>query len=185
MASLQDQLLGAGLINKKKAKRIKAEQHQSAKKSRQENTTVVNEAAELAEKSRREQLQKSQQLNEQKKRETEQKAIIAQIRQIIELNSIKKTKDDDKTTVAYNFTDANKIKTIYVSQQNHDLVSHGNLAIVKLGKEYHLISAKAAKKINERDSSSIILLNDIAEQNKQLSKDDPYADYEVPDDLMW
>ena len=131
MASLQDQLLGSGLVNKKKASRMKAEKHQAIKKSRQSNTELTNETAELAIKTREEQRIKSQELNEQHKQEAEQKAVLAQIRQIIEINSIKKTKDDDDV-VAYNFTDTNKIKTLHISQENHNLVSKGRVAIAKL-----------------------------------------------------
>ena len=183
MASLQDQLLGAGLINKKKAKRIKAEKHQAVKKSRQNSTELTNEAAELAEKSREEQRRRSQELNEKHQKEVEQKAIAAQIHQIIEMNSIEKSKDEN--TVAYNFTDANKIKTLHISQQNHDLISNGKIAIAKSSATYHLIPIAAANKIKERDSSSIILLNDMSSDEDKSTDDDPYAEYQIPDDLMW
>lgn len=183
MASLQDQLLGAGLINKKKAKRIKAEKHQTVKKSRQTNTEVVNKAADQAERARLEQQLKSQQANEQQRFEAEKKAITAQIRQIIELNSVDKGAEGE--TVVYNFTDADKIKSLSVSQKNHDLITRGNLAIARLDNRYYLIPAEAANKISERDDRSIILLNDALSQESDINEDDPYADYQVPDDLMW
>ena len=46
-----------------------------------------------------------------------------------------------------------------------------------------MIPKIAANKIIERDDSFIVLLNDI--QHEQNNEDDPYADYQVPDDLMW
>jgi uncharacterized protein YaiL (DUF2058 family) len=185
MASLQDQLLGQGLINKKKAKKITAQKYQAIKKSKQNNETITNKAAQLAKKSREEQRRKSQELNAKRKDALEQKAIVAQIRQIITLNSVKKAKNDN--VLGYNFTDNNKIKTLYVSSKNHDLVSRGILAIAKLESEYHLIPKQAAEKITERDQSMIILLNDALEKDdkNENEADDPYADYQIPDDLMW
>ena len=189
--SLQDQFLAAGLIKKQKANNIKTAKKKAAKKSRANNTELVDEAAELANKAQEEQRLKSQALNKEKKAESEQKAIQAQIRQIVELNSIhkapKEMSEDDLS--AYNFTSDKKIKTLHVSPQNHDLISNGRIAIAKLSDvgsdSFHLIPAEAASKISERDSSVIILLNDTSHKNEEKDVDDPYADFEVPDDLMW
>jgi len=195
--SLQDQLLGAGLIKKQKAKNIQTAKKKAVKQSRANNTELKDEAAELAKKAQDEQRRKSQELNKQRKEEAEQKSVIAQIRQIITLNSIEKspkgTSEDDLSS--YNFTHHNKIKTLYVSVKNHELISRGVIAIATLegsdGDEYHLIPAEAAKKINERNSEAVILLNDFVSKDKGTEsesnqvEDDPYAGFEVPDDLMW
>ena len=168
--SLQDQLLGAGLIKKQKAKNI-----QTAKKKAKKagNTELNNEAAELAEKARLDEQKKSQALNEQRKAEADQKAVQAQVRQMIEMNSIKTLdpKADEDSALTYNFTDDNKIKTMRVSAENHALISRGIIAIAKLStvtknnEEYRLIPAEAARKINERDSDSIVLLNEYASKD--------------------
>lgn len=190
--SLQDQLLGKGLINKQKAKNIQTAKKKAVKQSRANNTELVDEAAELAKKAQAEQRQKSQDLNTQRKQEAEQKAILAQIRQIIELNSIhkapKKMSEDELLT--YNVTDDSKIKTLHVSPQNHDLISRGRIAIAKLfegeHEAYYLIPAEAANKINERNSDAIVLLNDSrAQDSDDANTDDPYAEFQIPDDLMW
>ncbi|RUA28854.1 MAG: DUF2058 domain-containing protein [Bacteroidetes bacterium] len=184
MASLQDQLLGAGLINKQKAKKIQSAKKKAANISRKTKVELENKAADLAKKAEEEKRLRSQALNAKKKQEAEQKAITAQIRQIIELNSIEKS--NGKNEQAYNFTDDAKIKTLYVSSKNHELMSRGILAIAKLDNSYHLIPKDAAKKINERDSQSIVLLNDLASSiTDAVESDDPYADYQIPDDLMW
>jgi uncharacterized protein YaiL (DUF2058 family) len=61
---------------------------------------------------------------------------------------------------------------------------NGQLAIVKSGKSYEVVSAGVAQKISERDVDSILVHNESA--NKSAVKaDDPYAGFEVPDDLMW
>lgn len=188
--SLQDQFLAAGLIKKQKANNIKTAKKKAVKQSRANNTELIDEAGDLAKKAQEEQRSKSQTLNKEKKAESEQKAIQAQIRQIIELNSIikspKEMPEDDLS--AYNFTSDKKIKTMHISLQNHDLISRGKIAIALLmngaNEVFHLIPAEAASKISERDENVIVLLNDASSQS-QDDADDPYAEFEVPDDLMW
>ncbi len=188
--SLQDQLLGKGLIKKQDANNIQTAKKKAIKQSRKNNTQLVNEAAELAKEAQNKQRQQSHALNKEQKEEANKKSVLAQISQIIELNIIhnapKKMPEDE--LLAYNFSDQNKIKTLYVSPQNQDLINRGKIAIVKLQKSanesYHLIPAEAANKIKERDDQSILLLNtNINEEGN--AADDPYADFEVPDDLMW
>ncbi|MEE9444835.1 MAG: DUF2058 domain-containing protein [Cocleimonas sp.] len=196
--SLQDQFLAAGLVKKQKAKNIQTAKKKAQKQSRVNNTALVDEAGDLAKQAQDEQRQKSQALNKQNKVEAEQKEVLAQIRQIITLNSIKKAPKEmteDKLST-YNFTHNNKIKTLYISPQNHDLVSRGVIAIASLeegGTEtYHLIPAEAANKINERNSEAVVLLNAFLSKDKSVTteselekEEDPYAGFEVPDDLMW
>ncbi len=189
--SLQDQFLAAGLIKKQKANNIKTAKKKAVKQSRANNTELADEAGDLAKKAQEDQRQKSQALNKEKKAESEQKAIQAQIRQIVELNSIKKApkeiSEDDLSV--YNFTSDKKIKTMHVSPQNHDLITRGKIAIARLlngsNEVFHLIPAEAASKISERDEKVIILLNDAPNQGEDVGVDDPYAEFEVPDDLMW
>jgi uncharacterized protein YaiL (DUF2058 family) len=86
--------------------------------------------------------------------------------------------------LAYHFNDNNKIKTLYVSEAMREQVIRGRLAIVKLGDSYEVVSSEVAKKISLRDAASVIVHNEpIA--NAVDNKDDPYAEYQIPDDLMW
>ena len=198
--SLQDQLLGAGLIKKQDANNINTAKKKQVKQSKATNTELKNEAAELAEKARLEEQKKSQALNAKRKQEAEEKAAQAQIKQMIEINSIAKTdkKAPEDSELVYNFTDGSKIKTMLVSAENHKLITKGIVAIAKLDHvsgdenaeaQYHLIPAVAARKIIERDSASIALLNEFSQSaesdNNDDAVEDPYAGYEVPDDLMW
>jgi len=201
--SLQDQFLAAGLVKKQKAKNIQTAKKKAVKQSRANKVELVNEATELAKKAQQEQRAKSQQLNQQHKKALDKKASLAQIRQIISLNSIPKasTGSVEDELLSYNFTHNNKIKTLTVSAENHGLITRGVIAIAYLvsseqqGVDYHLIPAAAAKKIKQRDSEFIVLLNDFVPKNsggKQVNKeadndqeDDPYSGFEVPDDLMW
>lgn len=178
--SLQDQLLSAGMANKKQANKINAEKRQKKRQNRNKND--VDEIALSAAKAIEDERKKSQELNKQRREEAEQKAIAAQVIQIIKMNSIDMGAGENGLN--YNFTDNAKIKTIDVSKKNQNLISRGHLAIAKIDNDYYLIPAKAAEKIKQRDDQSIVLFNEnVSDQSQE--DDDPYADYKVPDDLMW
>ena len=57
----------------------------------------------------------------------------------------------------------------------------GTALIVDLAKTYEVVPAAVAEKIAQRDKDRVIYLDDVTPQ----SDDDDYADYVVPDDLMW
>ncbi|MDP5191877.1 DUF2058 domain-containing protein, partial [Rheinheimera baltica] len=137
----------------------------------------VNEASTLAEQTRQQQIERDRLLNQQKQAALQIKAIAAQVKQLIYVNTIKALGD-----VAYNFTDSKLVKRLYVSKKQHDELSRGLLAIVKQDEQYFLVPANVAEKISQRQSDSIVVLN---VKQQQLDEDDPYADYKIPDDLMW
>jgi hypothetical protein len=95
------------------------------------------------------------------------------------MNRVKRKQGD----VAYQFTDGTKIKKLYITQQLQNDLIKGRLAIAKLGDSYELLPAPAAEKIMQRDAQVIVLLN--RNESIEVDEDDPYADYQIPDDLMW
>ncbi|MGB0849319.1 MAG: DUF2058 domain-containing protein [Thiolinea sp.] len=179
MPSLQDQLLNAGLIDKKKAqasKKAKNKQKYQQTKGKQQQE---DEARLLAEKARAEQAERSRELNRQQNEAAEQKAIQAQIRQLITMNRI----DRSKGELAYQFADGNKIQSIYVTDALQQQLADGIIAIVRLDEGHELIPRQVIDKITQRDASCLVLLND--GKDDQSDEDDPYADFQIPDDLMW
>ena len=70
-----------------------------------------------------------------------------------------------------------------VSQKIIDQIQFGHLAVVRLDDKYELIPVRAAEKIRERDASCVIVCN--PQQSGANVDDDPYADFRIPDDLMW
>lgn len=182
MASLQDQLLKAGIVDKKKAKQIKQEQRK-ATKSRPKGQVQVDENKEQAKRVLAEKTERDRQLNKQQQDEAEKKAIQAQIIQLIKMNRVDRKRGD----VAHQFTDGTKIKKLYMTQQLQNDLIKGRLAIARLGGSYELLPSTAAEKIMQRDAQVIVLLNrnDGAGVDESKDEDDPYADYQIPDDLMW
>ena len=64
----------------------------------------------------------------------------------------------------------------------------GRLAIARLGEDnYVLISGKVAEQLADRladEADKYLLVNNKGKQ-EEVDEDDPYADYQIPDDLMW
>jgi uncharacterized protein len=178
MASLQEQLLKAGIVDKKKAKQVEQEKRKKAKQANK-GQPQVNEVKELAKKAMAEKSARDRELNRQREGAAELIAITAQIKQLIEVNCIKRDKGD----TSYQFTDGKKIKKIYVSSQQHNLVSKGSIAIVRLNEQYELVPAAIADKIKQRDKSIILVQNQT--NHDENDDDDYYADFKIPDDLMW
>lgn len=177
--SLQEQLLKSGLVSAAQAKNVKTEKRKQVQQQRKNKVEVVDEAKELAQKAQAEKVERDRELNQQRQHQEEQKQLAAQIKQLIELNRL----STDPEGQAYNFTDNNKVKRLYISETMRDQIADGRLAIVKLGMSYEIVPAETAKKIQQRDVASVIVFN---EPNKTTDvSDDPYAAYQVPDDLIW
>ena len=104
MASLQEQLLKAGLADEKKAREVRNEKRKQ-RKQQPKGATTVNEAGERARKARQEKAERDRQLNLERKKEAEKKAIQAQIRQLIETNRL----DRSRGETSYQFVDGKKI----------------------------------------------------------------------------
>lgn len=178
--ALQDQLLKAGLIDKNRANKAKNTKHKKMKQQRSNNQIVVDEAKQLAASAMQEKAEHDRELNRQRDEKAQQKAIIAQIKQLIQVNKVSKGNGSDR---AYNFEDNKNVKRIYVSQDTHDNIAVGKLAIVKIDGQYEIVPGPVADKIKQRDEKYIILRIDASQHVEEA--DDFYADYEIPDDLMW
>lgn len=178
--TLQEQLLKTGLVSAAKAKTVKTEKRKQEKLKLKNNVEIIDEAKLLAEQTKAEHIEKDRLLNQQKSQEAEKKATVAQIKQLIDEHKQKQDPDG----LAYNFTDGNKIKKLYVSETIRDNLIRGRLAIVKGEKSYEVVSAEVAEKIRLRDASYILVLNQPIVKTTVVD-DDPYSAYQIPDDLMW
>ena len=177
--SLQDQLLQAGLISNHQAKKVKSDKRKQIQRQRKNKVENVDENKINAQKNLSEKVERDLLLNKQKAEQAEQKAIAAQIRQLVEMNR----QAQDEEGLPYHFEDLGHVKTLYLSKVIRDQIVNGRLAIVKLDKRYEVVATEIAEKISQRDNNCIILQNTAQQDNS--AKDDPYADFQVPDDLMW
>lgn len=178
--SLQDQLLKSGLVDKKKAQKVNKSKQKQAKLKRKNKVETVDEAKIAAEKAHAEKVERDRQLNLQRKQEAEQRAIGAQIRQLIEMNRQEKGAGD----IAYHFTDGTTVTHIYVDEKQQRQLANGHLAIVRLAGQYEIVPTSVSEKIALRDESYLVYCNR-GKEDTVVDEDDPYAEFEVPDDLMW
>ncbi|OZB80436.1 MAG: hypothetical protein B7X28_06725, partial [Halothiobacillus sp. 13-55-253] len=87
-------------------------------------------------------------------------------------------------SVRYHFADNGTVKTLGVNHQTHQRLGCAQVRIARFDGGYALIPAIAAEKIEQRDADVLIA---VPQAEVPLSKEDQdyYAQFDVPDDLMW
>ena len=178
MASLQEQFLKSGLVDKNKAKQANQEKTKQKKDERRTGTQTVDEVRLAALETQRKKAEQAREANAQRDAAATQKAILAQIAQLVQKNRQNKGNGD----IAYNFTHNNKIDRIYVSAAVQAHLMAGRLVIVRQGAVTELVPRVIADKIAERDCSMVVRVN---KASTEVDADDPYAAFQIPDDLMW
>ena len=177
--SLRDQLLKAGLVNEKQAKQAGKEKQKQQRLAHKGQIELDDTQQRLAAEAKAEKVKRDQELNRQQQEKVEAKARAAQIKQLIEVSRLPKLTTEDY----YNFVDDKKVKRISVNTLMRNKLSSGSLAIVHHGGGYEVIPREAALKIQERDPQRIVQMN--VQTEEVATEDDPYAAYQIPDDLMW
>ncbi|PLA73446.1 DUF2058 domain-containing protein [Hydrogenovibrio sp. SC-1] len=180
--SLFDQLKKTGLVDEQRAKKLKKEKYQQTKKNKSKNgAQPQSEAAKLAAEAAQQKAEKDRQLNLERQQAQAAKAKQAELRQLIQTNQIKGYQGD----IAYNFADGTQVKTLHVNSNFHKKLSASQLRIARFETGYVLVSLDAAAKISQRDESVLIpIASDDNEAMSQADKD-YYAQFEIPDDLVW
>jgi uncharacterized protein len=177
--ALQEQLLKAGLVNEKELKKAQKEKRKDANaaSSRKESTPDRGEALrqQAQEKARRD-----RELNHQRTEAAAQKALAAQIRQLVAAHRVPPGEGDQP----YRFADGGKVKQLYLSEAVRMQIIRGRLAIVRNDGRYDLVPAEVAEKIRERNPALVVLWNS-PEPAPGGDKADEYGAYQVPDDLIW
>ncbi|NNP74471.1 hypothetical protein A7P54_00085 [Acinetobacter sp. Ac_3412] len=175
--ALQAQLLKAGLVDNKKAKKL-TKQAQHGQRTGQNDDAALKAEIDRA---KQEKLAKDQALNQEKQAVLEEKALKASIIQMIKHHKVKEIEGD----VTYQFIDEGKIKKVYLSQQVYNALVSGSLVIAKDQDSYAYLPKALAEKIDQK-MQGFILINNNTEKNDQTTDEkDPYAAYVIPDDLMW
>ena len=82
----------------------------------------------------------------------------------------------------YNFEHRKKVNRIYVNEDIKQRIIDGKLGIARIEGRYEVIPKLIAEKIQQRNDKRVILFENSEEEIKE---DDPYAEFQVPDDLMW
>lgn len=179
MASLQDQLLKAGLVDKQKAKQASKEKRQQARLARKSGGKTDDASKTDASRRHAERVERDRALNRRKQEIAAQKAVGAEIRQLIEVNKLDRAGGE----ISYRFEQDNRIREILVTEEQKKHLTSGHLAIVATLGRFEIVAVQIARKIAERDAQAVVLLND--GESPAVLEDDPYAAYQIPDDLTW
>lgn len=176
LGTLRDQLKEAGLVTAKQVR--KAERGALRAELRIKKGIDVDEVMQEVEAERSKKQEEDRLKNDQLNQQAKKKALLAQVKQLIASNSQRQDGE-----IAYNFTDQNKIKKIYISEENKSQLNKGYLAIVKSEQRYDLVPEVVARRIEARSAESVLFLHD--RSTEAVDEDDPYKDYPIPDDLEW
>jgi uncharacterized protein YaiL (DUF2058 family) len=181
--SLQDQLLGAGLINDKKAKQISKENKKAKKQKVKTRDNSLSEAQAAIQEAQKRKQAHDRELNLEIKKQAETKALADQVSQLVERYKLSRVSGD----IEYSFKVGKTIKKILVTPQMSEELAAGRLCIARRGEVYDVIPKPIADKIRERDESSIVVYNTKARVSTSSTDadDEYYAQFEIPDDLNW
>ncbi len=149
----QDQLLKAGLVNKKQVNKAKHDKRVTKKKNKNKKTDTGPTKIQQEQAAEKKRIKK---LNKKHREEELQQEKITQIKQMIEQHHIKQ----DKRGAPYNFVEENKIKRIYVPDKIADQISCGQAGIVKSAQGYAIVPRKIAEQIANRDQEAVLVLHD-------------------------
>lgn len=174
--SFKDQLVKAGLVDRDRVKKEKHDKQKNSIQHRRKAAPTAQAAGTTTE--RAQATERDRQLNLQRKQAADQKALAAQLKQLIEANRLPR----DGADVAYHFTDNHKIQRLFVTAAMHKQITGGSLAIVKHDAQYDVVPAAIAEKLRARDAASVVLCVD--PQQGAGGRDDE-AEHPVPDDLIW
>jgi uncharacterized protein YaiL (DUF2058 family) len=165
--SLQEQLLQAGVVNKKQVKKAEHEKRVQGKKKKkgQPSEHAGNKGKQLLQQQQAEQAKRDQQLNAERQRQEKLKEELAAARQLVEQNRRPLESGDE----VFSYVDGGKIRKLYVKEEIAEQLASGTLAVARCRDDLVLLSAAIAVKVLQRDDSTILIYND------------PAADDEYPD----
>lgn len=178
---LQEQLLKAGLVKKSKVAEVAREQN----KARHGKTGAAPSESQLeAERARELKAEKDRALAAGLKAQRRITELRAQARQIIQDKKLPRTGESE-----YRFTADGAIQTLLVDDAQRRQLASGALVIARLGERYELLPRAAAQKVRERDPGLIVLdhghADDAGAAVANAEDDAYYAQFQVPDDLVW
>ena len=176
---LQEQLLKAGLVKKSKLAEVAREQH---KARHGKAAPAPSEIQREAERARAEKVERDRALEAGRRAQARAAELHAQARQIIQDHKLPRGGE-----VEYRFTVDGAIRTLLVDDDARKKLSTGALVIARLDDRYELLPRVAAEKVRERDATLIVLDHGQPEGHEAATSEDDayYAQFKVPDDLMW
>jgi uncharacterized protein YaiL (DUF2058 family) len=175
---LQEQLLKAGLVKKSKVDQVAREQHKARLANAPTDADGIQRDAERA---RELKAEKDRALAAERKAQARVDELRAQARQIINDRKVPRTGESE-----YRFTVDGAIRTLLVDDDQRRKLASGALVIVRLGDRCELLPRVAGEQVRARDASLVVLDHGSGAATGATAEDDAYyAQFKVPDDLVW
>ena len=177
---LQEQLLKAGLVKKSKVSQVAREQHQARIGKAASTAAEIEREAQRA---REQKVERDRALEAGRKAQARQRELQAQARQIIRDKRVPRSGESE-----YRFSADGAIRTLLVNEDLRRKLADGVLVIANGGDGYELLPRMAAEQVRERDAAMIVLdhgRSPDAPQESTSEDDAYYAQFKVPDDLVW
>lgn len=178
---LQEQLLKAGLVKKSKVAEVAREQNKARHAKAPAGPSEIQVEAERA---RAGKAERDRALAAERKNQARTAELRAQARQIVQDRKVPRAGEGE-----YHFTADGAIRTLLLNDDLRRKLASGALVIVRLDDRYELLPRAAADKVRERDAGMIVLDHgqDAGAPPSDTSSEDEayYAQFTVPDDLMW
>ena len=176
----QDQLLKAGLVTKKQVQKVNQDKSRKNKQQRSKKEKLVDETSLKAQQAANEKAKRDRELNERKQQQARQKAISIEINQLITSNCLAR---DESCEIVYNFEHNRKVRRIHINAEMKQKIMQGRLGIARIEGRYELVPQAIAEKIRQRNEKRIVIFEQEKDQN--ANENDPYSEYQIPDDLTW
>ena len=185
-SSLKDQLISAGLLSKEQArsssrkKRPKKSPNKSGRKRELDPEAQERQALVAAHEAR--ERERNRELNQQREQARKAQEQAERIRQILSTRALPKVGLNEETS-RYNFQLDKRIHGLHVTAAQRKMLVDGKAGIVHFDGQYHLLPMEHAERLKALSPKRVWVAAEAEQPPK--SDDDPYAGYEVPDDLIW
>ncbi len=180
--ALQDQLLKAGLASKQKVRDVKTQKRRDKKSKVDDGSSALKQ--QIAEQ-KLAQAKKDKALNEQRFAAATEKGQVRGLISEFAKFAITVSRDAE---LKFNYTLENKIYSVYITDKIQADLLNDTLGIIRHEDKSYIVPHKLAERVKLLVPQWCGYLWDKAAKDSvaQVSgADDPYADYAIPDDLMW
>ena len=178
---LQEQLIKAGLAKKSKAAEVAREQNKTREAKGPSGPSEIQRETERV---RADKVERDRALAAESKAKARITELRAQARQIIRDKKLPRSGESE-----YRFNADGAIRTVLVNEDLRKKLSSGALVVARIDQSYELLPRAAADKVRERDPGLIVLDHGHQASSEPATasaeEDAYYAQFKVPDDLVW
>ena len=177
--SLQDQLLKAGLATADQVRSTRSGKRKNRKAGKPRDDSAQRQAAQR----QAAQLERDRALNAKREADRLNKETRLRIREMVLAASPKAEGAD----IPYNVMHGSKVRRIYMTSEQRDGLGAGKFAVATAKGRHHIVTMELADEITKMMPDYFVYRPKVGDEpDTQADQEaDPYADYKVPDDLMW